>query len=74
MSRTCDLCFKKSQKSATRSHSNIKTLRRQKINVQKVNGLVLCTRCIKTISRTPRTALEKQGARVQKSKLVKQAA
>ena len=74
MSRTCDLCFKKSQKSATRSHSNIKTLRRQKINVQKVSGAMLCTRCIKTISREPRTALDKQGARVQKSKLVKKAA
>jgi ribosomal protein L28 len=64
MSRTCDLCLKSSQKSATRSHSNIKSLRRQKINLQKVNGIMLCTRCIKTISREPRTAKDKRGARV----------
>jgi ribosomal protein L28 len=51
MSLSCDLCFKRSQKSATRSHSNIKSLKRQKINLQKVNGNWLCTRCLGTLAK-----------------------
>jgi len=51
MSRICISCDKRSQKSATRSHSNIKTLRRQKMNLQTVNGVKICTRCLKTAAK-----------------------
>ncbi len=59
MSRTCEMCLKSSQKSATRSFSNIKTLRRQHINLQKNNGLWLCTRCIKLDSKKSRSIAKK---------------
>ncbi|MFW5888168.1 MAG: 50S ribosomal protein L28 [Patescibacteria group bacterium] len=53
MSKRCDLCGRGSQKGAQRSHSNIKTLRRQNINLQskKINGrrLLMCGKCLKTL-------------------------
>ncbi|MEK7623357.1 MAG: bL28 family ribosomal protein [Patescibacteria group bacterium] len=45
--RICAICGKKPKRSATRSHSNIKTLTRQRVNIQTVNGRMLCTRCLK---------------------------
>jgi len=52
MARKCDVCGRGSTKDASRSHSNIKTLKRQHINLQAktVNGakLKICTKCIKT--------------------------
>ena len=56
MSRVCETCGKGSQKSATRSHSNIKTRTRWLPNLKKVKHFVngatttvySCTRCIKT--------------------------
>ena len=51
MARTCERCDKGSKKAASRSHSKIKTLRRQHANVQKVHGEYLCTSCIRTMSK-----------------------
>ena len=52
MGKQCSLCGRSSIKAASRSHSNIKTLRRQYANLQskKVEGVksLVCTRCIKT--------------------------
>jgi ribosomal protein L28 len=52
MAKRCDICGRGSKKDASRSHSNIKTLKRQSINLQtrKMNGkkLKICTSCIKT--------------------------
>jgi len=52
MSRTCELCERGSQKAASRSHSNIKTLRRQYANLQTktIDGkkMKVCVKCIKT--------------------------
>ncbi|PIP33637.1 50S ribosomal protein L28 [Candidatus Falkowbacteria bacterium CG_4_10_14_0_2_um_filter_48_10] len=52
MAQKCDQCGRGATKGATRSHSNIKTLKRQKINLQNrtVDGkkLKICTRCLKT--------------------------
>lgn len=52
MSKRCDLCGRGSTKGASRSHSNIKTLKRQNINLQSkiVDGkkIKVCTKCIKT--------------------------
>lgn len=54
MSRRCDLCGKGPKKAAYRSHSKIKTLRRQYPNLQTktIDGKKrkICTRCLKTIA------------------------
>ncbi len=44
----CDICGKGSKKAANRSHAKNKTLRRQKPNLQKNEGELVCTRCIRT--------------------------
>lgn len=55
MSRRCDLCGRGSTKDASRSHSNIKNIKRQHINLQskKVDGkrIKVCTSCIKTLAK-----------------------
>ena len=48
MKKSCSRCGKGSKKAASRSHSKIKTLRRQHANIQKVGGVYLCTKCIRT--------------------------
>lgn len=52
MARKCDICGRGATKDASRSHSNIKTLKRQHINLQskKVEGgsVKVCTKCLKT--------------------------
>lgn len=45
----CTLCKKGAVSGNQISHSQIHTKRRFKANLQKVNGLLLCTRCLKTI-------------------------
>ncbi len=51
----CDACGRSATKGIKRSHSNIKTIKRQKINLQtkKVDGKkqTLCTSCLKTKSK-----------------------
>ncbi|MBU4422033.1 50S ribosomal protein L28 [Candidatus Parcubacteria bacterium] len=55
MSRRCDICGRGSKKAASRSHSNIKTLRRQYVNLQArtIDGekKKVCTKCIKTMKK-----------------------
>lgn len=55
MAKKCDLCGRSSTKGASRSHSNIKTTKRQHINLQSKNidgkKMKVCTRCLKTISK-----------------------
>lgn len=55
MKKHCDLCGRGSTKDASRSHSNIKTIKRQLINIQakKVAGrkLNVCTKCLKTLNK-----------------------
>lgn len=55
MGKRCDLCDRGSMKDASRSHSNIKTLKRQHPNLQgrKIDGATIrvCTKCIKTVKR-----------------------
>jgi ribosomal protein L28 len=59
MARVCDKCGRGYLKAASRSHSNIKSLKRQHINLQSkvVDGkrLKICTNCIKTLTKTPKT-------------------
>lgn len=56
MAKRCDICGRGSVKDASRSHSNIKTIKRQYINLQakKIDGktVKVCTKCIKTMGKT----------------------
>lgn len=53
MAKKCDLCGRGPTRDASRSHSNIKTVKRQHINLQskKIDGkkMKVCTKCIKTM-------------------------
>ena len=55
MATHCDICQRGPQRSQTRSHSNIKTIRRQHLNLQKktIDGVQknICTRCIRTLKK-----------------------
>jgi len=55
MAKQCDICGRASTKDAARSHSNIKTVKRQNINLQskKINGVKkkVCTKCLKTLAK-----------------------
>jgi len=56
MARTCEICAKKTQHGNARSHSNIKTKRSWKPNIQRVRAIVdgapqhiyVCTRCLRS--------------------------
>jgi ribosomal protein L28 len=54
MAKICDLCGRGSTKDASRSHSNIKTTKRQYINLQNKNfdgaSMKVCTKCLKTLN------------------------
>ncbi|MCX6745008.1 MAG: bL28 family ribosomal protein [Candidatus Parcubacteria bacterium] len=51
MSRTCEICGRGPLSSASRSHSNIKTLTKKYLNLQtkKINGkkTKICTSCMR---------------------------
>jgi ribosomal protein L28 len=51
MARKCSMCERGTVGGASRSHSNIKTLRRLKINIQKWHGVEVCTKCIHTMNK-----------------------
>jgi large subunit ribosomal protein L28 len=56
MATKCDVCGRGSKKDASRSHSNIKTTKRQNINLQtrRIDGkkMNVCNKCIKTMKKT----------------------
>lgn len=60
MPKKCDLCGRGATKGASRSHSKIKTLRRQGINLQSkvVDGQKskVCTSCIRTMAKPKKAA------------------
>lgn len=56
MAKKCEICGRSaSTKDANRSHSNIKTIRRQYINLQvkTIEGKkqIVCAKCIKTMAK-----------------------
>lgn len=59
MARKCDLCGRGSTKDASRSHSNIKTIKRQHLNLQtrKLEGASfnVCAKCLKTAAKVTKT-------------------
>ena len=54
----CQICNRGPLKANSRSHSNIKTIRRQKLNLQtkRVNGkkMLICANCLKSLNKPPR--------------------
>ena len=55
---SCEICGREPLKGHWRSHSNIKTIRRQKLNLQakKIDGkrMLVCTSCLKTLLKPAR--------------------
>lgn len=64
MGKKCDICGRSSTKGASRSHSNIKTLKRQGINLQNRNIMgikaKLCTTCLRTMKKNDKIEEEKK--------------
>jgi len=58
MAKKCDLCGRSATKGASRSHSKIKTLKKQHINLQtkEIDGtkFKLCTSCLRTMNKPKR--------------------
>ena len=59
MAKKCDICRRSATKGASRSHSNIKTLKRQGINLQtyKIGGqtVKVCNGCLRTAKKLSQT-------------------
>ncbi len=66
MAKKCDLCGRSATKGASRSHSKIKTLKRQNINLQSkmIEGLKvrICTSCIRTMAKPVRVKAKRKPA------------
>jgi len=66
MAKKCDLCGRGATKGASRSHSKIKTLKRQNINLQTkmIDGLKVkvCTSCIRTMAKPKRIKAKRKPA------------
>lgn len=66
MAKKCDLCGRSATKGASRSHSKIKTLKRQNINLQSrvVEGekVKLCTSCLRTMVKPKRVKAKRKPA------------
>lgn len=66
MAKKCDLCGRSATKGASRSHSKIKTLKRQNINLQSksVDGMKvkLCTSCLRTMDKPKRVKAKRKPA------------
>ena len=56
---TCKICGREPLKANWRSHSNVKTIRRQKLNLQSktIDGkkVRVCTSCLRTMAKPKRT-------------------
>lgn len=66
MAKKCDLCGRGATKGASRSHSKIKTLKRQDINLQSkvIDGakFKICTTCMRTMNKPKRVKAKKVAA------------
>jgi len=60
----CSICRKSAVSGSNVSHSQVHTKRKFKPNLQKVNGLILCTRCLKSIKK-----IAKEETKVVKSQV-----
>lgn len=66
MAKKCDLCGRGATKGASRSHSKIKTLKRQNINLQckTIDGckMRVCTSCLRTMAKPKRVKAKRKPA------------
>lgn len=73
MAKKCDICGRSATRGASRSHSKIRTLKRQNINLQvkNIDGLKLkvCTSCLRTRAKKEKEIAEKVAKN--KEKIVK---
>ena len=71
MAKKCDLCGRGATKGASRSHSKIKTLKKQNINLQAktIEGakFKICTSCMRTMDK-PKRVKAKRVSTVSESK------
>lgn len=70
MAKKCDMCKRGATKGASRSHSKVKTLKKQHINLQtrviEGNKFKICTSCLRTVNKPKRVKkTKKQEAPVQ---------
>jgi ribosomal protein L28 len=67
MAKKCDLCGRSATKGASRSHSKIKTLKRQNINLQTrtIGSLKakVCSSCIRTMAKPKRVKTKRKPAK-----------
>lgn len=47
----CQICDKKAVSGSNVSHSQVHTKRKFKPNLQKVNGILLCAKCLRSIKK-----------------------
>lgn len=77
MAKKCDICGRSATRGASRSHSKIRTLKRQNINLQikNIDGLKLkvCTSCLRTRAKKEREIAEKIAKNKEKIAKVKKA-
>ncbi|MFA7244458.1 MAG: 50S ribosomal protein L28 [Patescibacteria group bacterium] len=56
----CSICGKGAVSGSNVSHSQVHTKRKFKPNLQKVNGVVLCTSCLRTMDKPEKSKGKKQ--------------
>ncbi len=75
MAKKCDLCGRSSTRGASRSHSKIRTLKRQNINLQSltIDGIKVkaCTACMRTMNKPKRVKAKRKPALPKGTKAVK---
>ncbi|MFA5753810.1 MAG: bL28 family ribosomal protein [Patescibacteria group bacterium] len=78
MAKKCDLCGRSATKGASRSHSKIKTLKRQGINLQSklIGGIKVkvCTSCLRTMAKPKRVKAKRKPALKATEKIVSKSA
>ncbi|MFA5109582.1 MAG: 50S ribosomal protein L28 [Patescibacteria group bacterium] len=67
MAKKCDMCGRGATKGASRSHSKIKTLKRQNINLQNktIDGvkIKICAACLRTMAKPKRVKAKRKPAK-----------
>lgn len=70
MAKQCDLCGRGPMRGASRSHSKIRTLKKQYINLQSrvIEGVKVkvCTSCLRTMVKPKRVKAKRKPAKAKK--------
>jgi len=68
----CQICNKSAVSGSQISHSQIHSKRKFSPNLQKVNGLLLCTRCLKSIKKQKKVEQDKRQEQIEKATKAKE--